>query len=371
MLAFALALPACPSARAENATGLAHFGTSCGHLCTNADIFGNGGDSAASKARKTEEEGNQLGNQARDKGRLGDQIGKDLGGLRNNLSQVPPNPPAEAQQKKEAILGKPYQPPKEFREAVKKLKLNTNRDLNDKGEKVQKQVYTEAVELMQQSQAKLADARKSAAAVRQLQALRGESLKRSASMKSAENLNIIKPAAAGANEGTNLTLASSGSTAGEESSRPQGIPNPGSNARKKDGELPLSMARSGQLERDRLALDSSGTSKEEPRDLKKEADDKFMSQLNAMDKDLSQSLGMKLDAVQSALHIADGDVAGEPSRGPASMGGGHSTGAEPDGQVQGAQRARSSEASLFHRVHDCHDRQQKRGNLLAGAANDL
>lgn len=99
-LVLALILPTCPPASAENATGLAHFGTSCGHLCTNADIFGNGGESAANNARKAEDEGNKLGDQARDRGRLGDQIGKDLGGLRNNLSQVPPNPPAEAQQKR-------------------------------------------------------------------------------------------------------------------------------------------------------------------------------------------------------------------------------------------------------------------------------
>lgn len=369
MLAFALILPACPPARAEN--GLAHFDRSCGHLCTNADIFGNGGDSAANNARKAEDEGKQLGNQARDKGRLGDQIGKDLGGLRNSLSQVPPNPPAEARQKKEAILAKPYQPPKEFREAVKKLELNTNRDLNDKGEKVQKQVYTEAKALLQQSQAKLADAKKSAAGARQLHALQGETLKRSAAMRSADDVNIIKPSVAGANAGTNLTLASSGSPAWSESTRPQGLSGPGGANSEKDGGLPLTMARSGQLESGRLALDSAESQGDKPRDLKQEADDKFMSQLNAMDKDLSRSLGMRLDAVQGALQIADGGAGGEPSRGPASLGGGHSTGEEPQGQEQGANRLRTSDASLFHRVHDCHGRQQKRGNLLAGAANDL
>lgn len=372
-LSISLALPYPQAARAENATGLAHFGTSCGHLCTNADIFGGGSESARERAKAAEADGNRLGDQAKNKGRLGDEIGKDLGGLRNNLAQIPPAPAAEAQQKREALLGRSYEPKKEFREEVQKLGLIKNRDLNEKGEKVQKQVYTEAKELMQESQQKLAEAKKSTQAATQMQKLQTETTKRVAAMKSTEGTNILKAATAKTGVGTGISLASSESQTGEKGVRPSGIADKAAGRSRKDNELPPSMRSIGQLPANMglasAGSDPGGAGKDKGKDPK---EDKFLSQLASMDGELSKSLGVKLDAVQSALMMAEQGGPANGRRGPASLGGEGPAGGmdeSMESESQGAARVKTEGANLFHRVHDCLNRQQKRGHLLAGASN--
>jgi len=178
-----------PLASADGNHGFGAWKPSCAPNCTSADVFSAGNDASAAEADKAQGESQKLAGDAKNRAELANQIRNDRAELQRQLNQIPPSPNAEAA--RTAILSKSYVLPEKFNVTSRSLKLNTFRELETRGEKVQKQLMEKAVETRKQAEALNEKARQGFSAARKFNGLESTSNRRAQGMRSASEIGSV------------------------------------------------------------------------------------------------------------------------------------------------------------------------------------
>jgi hypothetical protein len=348
--------------------GLADWDPRCSPNCTSNDVFGNGSSGADGAGNDARADGDNLGNDAASRKSLGDRVDKDMGSLDSQLADAGTgaSSPAAADAARNAILDKPYNPPEEYKQAMRDHGLSTNRDLHEKGPDVRDSLYQQSRDLQRQQQQKYASAARAKAAAAQMAALREESARRVAGRASDPSMAFAngKVTASGALDGTGFDAT--GATSGN--SKTQKIDGADSKAGGGGGGVSLAggvkalgSGSGATVEEKAQGANDDGELHSTALDIVKELEAERGSSTAP-----SASVDSNSLVIQQALDASEQAIKqGEGGRGPASTGDAAAVQAEALNKVAGR------EDSLFLITHRCINRQAMRGNLTAVSVESL